>query len=237
MNITTSIEKIVVPSLNAIGYEYNISEDSWSFVRKTKGYPEGIVIETSDDEENLIRVKFLNSESQTDAKWLLGEKLDEWFDFSNEDSLEVVLKEIVEISKNQAESWFEENKLKHTFSSKLIQLINNQAHPEIALFFEKYQLDVNKPNDLTKIQNMLSHSAKEENLAWASYYFGELIIHTLTGNWNVDDYGAPIIENIGGRKNFKKNPYAIVSNFAEHIHSEKLIDYYNIFKEHVTNAE
>lgn len=234
MEINKNIESIIIEPLKKLDFHYLGYDGEWKFIRKSSGFNEYISLDQSQWQDNVIRVYFSNGEKSVSAKRLIGEEANVWFEFHDEKSLEKILLIILDITEELGLKWFKENVPKITFSPFLVEILDGKHQEKINVFFRQNFLKIDDPNSLIHAESFLLKNSDEKAIAQISYFFGELIIYTLQGKWDIDEFGVPILIHIGGKEGMKKNPYKIVSRFLDNPKLNDLIGHYNILKNLVT---
>ncbi|WP_068616094.1 hypothetical protein [Paenibacillus tuaregi] len=233
MKLGKVIQQVLSEPLQKRGFEYHKEPDEWLYIRKCEYYKEYIAIDKSNWNKNAIRASYYNGSDSISSFRLIGIRGEEWHFYEDETSLRNTLNLILDITINQALPWFEMNRPEDRRGSKLSELLSEEMIKQSKEFIEKNGLNVAILESLKDLENILLRDPKEEYILYSSYYFGEIIVRHLRGEWGKDENGLPIIKRIGGHEAFKKNPYKIVRSFLDYPNSGSIYDYFKTFEETV----
>ncbi|GIP20617.1 hypothetical protein [Paenibacillus sp. J22TS3] len=227
MKLGKVIQQVLSEPLQKRGFEYHKEPDEWLYIRNCEYYKEYIAIDKSNWNKNAIRTSYYNGSDSISDFWLIGDRLKEWHFYEDEKTLRDTLNLILDITINQALPWFEMNRPEDRRGSKLSELLSEEMIKQSKEFIEKNELNVAVPESLVKLEKLLLEDSSQESLLKSAYFFGEVLIHHLNGEWGKDENGLPIIKCIGGKEDFYKEPFDIVESYLEY---PKFNSVYNHFK-------
>ncbi|KJD40952.1 hypothetical protein QD46_07130 [Paenibacillus polymyxa] len=225
MKISNIIKQTIGKKLKNLNFEYEHLNNTWIFTRIVNGFKETIQIDKSNWSENAIRIMFM-----TEAVWVYsfyfidGTKMEKFHYYEDEQSLREIFINLGKIIDQYALKWFEENVPKGTLPPA--NFLDEEWLEKLQTFVEINNLNFKDENSLITIEILLSAEPTEDTLLLASYFLGELFIHTLDGEWDYDQNYGPYIKNVGGINNFNRKPYKIINNFTSNPQYESIVRSY-----------
>lgn len=208
MNITRCIEDTLVERFVQLGFNYEKSEEGWTFTRKNDGIKEVIILRKSDWDKNMIYCEYRKGISSRYSVDFLRVLTKREHVFVDESTLREELRLIIDITEKYALEWFEKIKVKKKIP--VDNFLSEERVSSIQTFISKHSIDLNKPESLFTLDKLLKQEVTKMDMYAISYCFGEMIKQDFGGEWNFCSEDGPYIKNIAGRKNFELKPYILV---------------------------
>ncbi|MFD2702645.1 hypothetical protein ACFSVM_19520 [Paenibacillus shunpengii] len=208
MNITKYIEEILVDRFAQFGFKYEKSDFNWTFIREIGGVKEYIEIEKSEWYKNAIRCEYRKGTSSRNTIAFLRDRIEQVHVYSDETTLREELESIVEVTEKFAMDWFET--IKVGVKSSPDNFLGSEWNITIQSFISENNIDLNNPQSILTLDNLLKKEISREDIYSASYCFGKIIRHHLGGEWDVHSEDGPFIKNIAGSKEMTLKPYNLV---------------------------
>ncbi|MDO7905532.1 hypothetical protein Q5741_03795 [Paenibacillus sp. JX-17] len=224
MNITKEIEEILLPLFFEHNFtEYKKTAGTWDFSRKMDGYYDHIMLDTSVRYKNAIRCSYSNGTTFNNSALLLGQ-LEEWQFYDSVDSLREKLQLIGDITINYALKWFKDNAPKKARAQNFLDIT---WEPVIKEFIARNNIDLFSSNSVDILDHLLELNPNENDIMVISYCYGEIIRNNFGADWVYDEFGEPIVNNIGGKVGYKRRPFSI-TNIVLKDSSTSLREYFDI---------
>jgi hypothetical protein len=236
VKISKIIKQTIGKKLAALSFTYEHLNNFWSFTRVVNGFKETIEIDKSYWTENAIRITFMTeAESVNSFYFIDGSKMEKFHYYEDEESLRDIFITLGEIIDQHALKWFEENVPKDTLPPA--NFLGEGWFKKLEKFVEVNNLNFEDENSLKTIEDLLSSKPSVDTILLSSYFFGELFIHTLGGEWDYDQNYGPYIKNLGDIHNFSRNPYITIKDFANNPQHESITRSYQAIAGTVKNIK
>ncbi|SDX68182.1 hypothetical protein [Paenibacillus sp. PDC88] len=228
MNITKYIEEILVDRFAQFGFKYEKSDFNWTFIREIGGVKEYIEIEKSEWYKNAIRCEYRKGTSSRNTIAFLRDRIEQVHVYSDETTLREELESIVEVTEKFAMDWFET--IKVGVKSSPDNFLGSEWNITIQSFISENNIDLNNPQSILTLDNLLKKEISREDIYSVSYCFGEITRHHLGGEWDVHSEDGPFIKNIAGSKEMTLKPYNLVMKTMVAPNELSLMYFFEIFK-------
>lgn len=237
MNITKCIEDTLVDRFAQLGFNYEKSEEGWTFTRETDGVEEFIEIEKSEWDNNMIYCEYRKGTSSRYSVNFLRDLTKREHVFIDESNLREELRLIVDITEKYALKWFE--KIKVQKKIPVDNFLSEEWVPSIQAFISKHSIDLKNSQSISDLDKLLKQEVSKIEMYAISYCFGEIIKQNFAAEWEFssDSEDGPIITNIAGRKNFYLQPYTLVRKTIIHPDDLSLVYFFTNIKSEVDDMK
>ncbi|WP_411342703.1 hypothetical protein ACE3MZ_13640 [Paenibacillus sp. WLX1005] len=174
MNLTNFIKSKLLNKFSEWGFEYEKDGPLWLFIRETKGIKETIQIDKGKWEQKGLRLTYYKERQSVSSTMLTACSFtEEYYYYSDEESLCNLLDKFIRITENYALDWFEsikpisqfpqENYYQESWKSKTENFMN-----ENRLIFSE--------NSIKKLDEILGNNHNKDFFFYASRFIGDYIV-------------------------------------------------------------
>ncbi|TYP73055.1 hypothetical protein [Paenibacillus methanolicus] len=204
MSVIKMINSHVSGAFASLGFHHEKipGKPTCMFLRELNGFkPQYIEFEQSDWTKNAIRVNYYTAGKSTCGRSLIGETVDQWYIFENEQDVKRILDHVIEVTETHAIAWFENNveaadRIKEI--KNLDQLLSPKVQVKTMNYIQQNNIDLNRSDTIQILEELLIKQSDNDTLLYSTFILGEIVKNLLGGAWEVTKDGVPIVRDIGG---------------------------------------